>query len=103
MKHSAVLVFAFASCLLAVQAATRNVFFAGGQSNATAAWGAALASGLQSEFGADLVMVHVNHSGEAMDRWFTTSPRVNYSNDSIQARRLILPSRPGRVLLTICA
>jgi hypothetical protein len=85
MKYSAVQVFVFLASLLTVQAATRNVFFAGGQSNATAAWGAALASGLQAEFGSDLVMVQVNHSGEAMDRWFTTSPRVNYSNDFFNA------------------
>lgn len=85
MRHYVVQVFVFLACFLTVQAATRNVFFAGGQSNATAAWGAALASGLQAEFGADLVMVHVNHSGEAMDRWFTTSPRVNYSNDFFNA------------------
>ena len=62
-------------------AATKNVFFAGGQSNATAAWGAALESNLQATYGADLVMVHVNHSGNAMSQWFTTVPQGNYTND----------------------
>lgn len=67
------------------QAATRNVFFAGGQSNAKAVWGSAIASGLQAGYGSSLVMVWTNHSGEAMDRWFTTAPRVNYSNDLFNA------------------
>jgi len=65
----------------AAQAKTVNVFFAGGQSNAKAQWASAIASGLQAGYGAGLVMVHVNHSGEWLERWFTTEPKANYSND----------------------
>jgi hypothetical protein len=70
---------------LAAEAKTVNVFFAGGQSNAKAVWGSAIASGLQAGYGSSLVMVWTNHSGEAMDRWFTTAPRANYSNDLFNA------------------
>lgn len=66
-------------------AGSRNVFFAGGQSNAKAEWAAAIAAGLQAGYGADLVMVHTNHPGEAMANWFTTAPAVNYSNDLFNA------------------
>jgi len=69
------------ACLVSAQGAVKNVFFAGGQSNATAAWGAALESNLQAAYGPDMVMVHVNHSGNAMSAWFTTGPQGNYLND----------------------
>jgi len=85
MKKYTILVVSSMISVLTAQAAIRNVFFAGGQSNAKASWGAAIASGLQEGYGSNLVMVHVNHSGEAMDRWFTTLPRVNYSNDFFNA------------------
>lgn len=77
-----------ASCALAVsatQARTVNVFFAGGQSNAGATWSAAIASGLQAGYGTNLLMVWVQHSGEALDRWYVTEPRANYSNDFVNA------------------
>ncbi len=75
----------FLGAIGVAHAATRNVFFAGGQSNAKAVWGSAIASGLQAGYGSSLVMVWTNHSGEAMDRWYTTAPRVNYSNDLFNA------------------
>lgn len=67
------------------QAAVRNVFFAGGQSNAKQVWAEAIASGLQAGYGSSLVMVWTNHSGQALSNWFTTDPKVNYSNDLFTA------------------
>lgn len=75
----------FLFCVSAAHAATRNVFFAGGQSNAKATWAAAIASGLQAGYGSDLVMVATNHSGEGLANWFTTGPNANYSNDLFNA------------------
>jgi hypothetical protein len=85
MKHfvlRVVLVLMGVSC---AHAATRNVFFAGGQSNAKATWASAIASGLQAGYGADLVMVATNHSGEGLANWFTSGPNANYSNDLFNA------------------
>jgi len=76
---------ALAVIFSSAEAATRNVFFAGGQSNAKAVWAAAIAGSLQAGYGSGLVMVHTNHSGEALSNWFTTQPRVNYSNDFFNA------------------
>jgi hypothetical protein len=75
----------FVLACASAQAATRNVFFAGGQSNAKAVWAAAIASGLQSGYGSSLVMVHTNHSGEPLANWFTTEAKANYSNDLFNA------------------
>ena len=69
----------------AAQAKTVNVFFAGGQSNAKATWASAIASGLQAGYGSTLVMVWTNHSGEGLANWFTTEPKINYSNDFYNA------------------
>ncbi len=85
MKKFITSIFVLMIAVLTAEAAVKNVFFAGGQSNAKASWGAAIASGLRAGYGSNLVMVHVNHSGEAMDRWFTTLPRANYSNDFFNA------------------
>lgn len=80
----------FLACILAgltvcSQAATRNVFFAGGQSNAKSTWASAIAGGLQAGYGSGLVMVFTNHSGEGLANWFTTTPQANYSNDFYNA------------------
>jgi hypothetical protein len=69
----------------AAQGKTVNVFFAGGQSNAKAVWGSAIASGLQAGYGSSLVMAWTNHSGEPLSNWFTTAPKINYSNDLFNA------------------
>lgn len=67
------------------EAATRNVFFAGGQSNAKSVWGSAIASGLQASYGSSLVMVWTNHPGEPLSNWYTTGTKINYSNDLFNA------------------
>jgi hypothetical protein len=73
-------------CASAACGATRNVFFAGGQSNAKQVWADALTANLQSGYGDSLVMVWVNHSGEPIGNWFTDAPKANYSNDLFNAQ-----------------
>lgn len=63
------------------EAKTVNVFFAGGQSNAKSTWASAIASGLQEGYGSTLVMAFTNHSGTALNQWFTTTPQTYYSSD----------------------
>ena len=81
MKKGLIQICVLLLCVSTTRAAVKNVFFAGGQSNATAAWGAAIESNLQAEYGSDLVMVHVYHPGNAMSAWWTTGPQANYTND----------------------
>lgn len=85
MKRTAVWMLMCAGMVSLASAATRNVFFAGGQSNAKSVWGSAIASGLQASYGSSLVMVWTNHPGEPLANWYTTSGKINYSNDLFNA------------------
>ena len=64
-------------------AKTVNVFFAGGQSNATALWANSISSALvaSSKF-QDVLLVHQYHAGTPLSYWHDgTAPGDNYSDD----------------------
>jgi len=66
----------------AVDAAVKNVFFAGGQSNAKSQWADAIEAQLSSDPTYDnVVMVHMIHSGNPLSNWYTTTPQANYQAD----------------------
>ena len=71
--------------VISLQAASRSVFFTGGQSNAKEVWAASIADGLRDEYGLDMVMVHVTHPGAPLYQWFLTEPNMHYSNDFFNA------------------
>jgi hypothetical protein len=47
-----------------------QVFFAGGQSNATRQWAAMIERELKKVYGQHAVLVHSNHGGAWLNRWF---------------------------------
>ena len=63
-----------------------NVFFAGGQSNATAAWADAITAELVADPAYDnVVMVHSYHPGNWLQTWYTTGVQANYETDFFNA------------------
>ena len=63
-----------------------NVFFAGGQSNATGAWADAITAELVADPAYDnVVMVHSYHPGNWLQTWYTTGPQANYETDFFNA------------------
>ena len=63
-------------------AKTVNVFFAGGQSNATALWAGAIDSALVSSGKFDhTLLVSQYHTGSPLTFWYDGTPGVNYSSD----------------------
>ena len=55
-------------------------------------------SRLQLRMGADVLVVHVNHSGNAMSQWFTDSPQSNYRADCFNASGTgVLQARFGAI------
>ena len=63
-----------------VNAAVIDVFFAGGQSNASQFWADGIDSVLSANYDNHL-LVHQNHPGERLDRWYDGGPRSNYDED----------------------
>lgn len=61
-------------------AAVVDVFFAGGQSNATAAWHDGLTSTLNTHYDNALV-VYQNHPGKWMRYWYNDLPKAGYQED----------------------
>lgn len=57
-----------------------NVYFAGGQSNATVDWAAGLEEVLQ-QYQPGSVLVHQNHPGKAINRWYYQQPGEFYRSD----------------------
>lgn len=62
-------------------ARTRQVFFAGGQSNAKPEWAAAIEETLVEAGGPDVLVVHQYHPGHWLQDWYTTEPQADYTND----------------------
>lgn len=73
-------------CAIPTQAANVSVFFAGGQSNASAVWANAISTTLHARGGYENpVVVHAMHPDRPLSHWYTTEPQAGYWSDFFNA------------------
>ena len=67
---------------VSASAATYNIFFAGGQSNATQSWVTGIEETLQaSNQYENVIVIYEMHGSSPLSTWYDNGPQVNYNSD----------------------